>query len=353
MKSCRTFCLAPSRLASRVKRVIRQLDLDLSGLTVLTEAATRAYSVTPVLAACANASTVYALARDSSYGSADEAETDVMELAEKAGAKSRIHLVNTLPSAIIKEADIVTNSGHLRPIKMDLISQLKSTSVISLMYATWEYREGDIDIVACTDCQIPVIGSNECHPDVAVFDYLGMMAVKLMLDAGISIVNSKILLLCDNLFSSHILRTLQGIGASLELFTSCEQIPDDCEAEAVLVASSPSNKLHVESRKLSKLSRHGCSPVILQFWGDVDRAYLENLGFEFLPEKTPLQGHMGVIPSDVGPEPVVRLQAGGLKAAGIVARERLNGVSFRGAIDRAIQSGWADGAVNDVVSMRA
>ena len=30
---------------------------------------------------------------------------------------------------------------------------------------------------------------------------------------------------------------------------------------------------------------------------------------------------MGILPSDVGPEPIVRLQAGGLKAAEILSRD--------------------------------
>jgi hypothetical protein len=43
-------------------------ELDLSGLTILTEAATGAYCVTPVVAALANADQAYALTRPSGYG---------------------------------------------------------------------------------------------------------------------------------------------------------------------------------------------------------------------------------------------------------------------------------------------
>ena len=44
--------------------------LDLTQLVVYTEAASGTYLHTPILAACAGAERVYALARDSSYGSA-------------------------------------------------------------------------------------------------------------------------------------------------------------------------------------------------------------------------------------------------------------------------------------------
>jgi hypothetical protein len=57
-------------LLGLMRHAILQCDLDLSRVTVLTEAATGAYSVTPVLAALAGAQTVFAYARDSRHGSA-------------------------------------------------------------------------------------------------------------------------------------------------------------------------------------------------------------------------------------------------------------------------------------------
>jgi hypothetical protein len=38
------------------------------------------------------------------------------------------------------------------------------------------------------------------------------------------------------------------------------------------------------------------------------------------PPEAPPPGHMGVLPSAVGPEPIVRLQAGGLKVGEVLAR---------------------------------
>ena len=63
--------LDPRRLIRLMSMAIDRCGLDLSGLTVLTEAASGAYVVTPVLAAMAGAD-VYALAAGTAYASSEE-----------------------------------------------------------------------------------------------------------------------------------------------------------------------------------------------------------------------------------------------------------------------------------------
>jgi hypothetical protein len=57
------------------------------------------------------------------------------------------------------------------------------------------------------------------------------------------------------------------------------------------------------------------SAVTVQFWGDVDRDAATAHGMMVWPPQPPSAGHMAVLLSDIGPEPVVRLQTGGLRAA--------------------------------------
>jgi hypothetical protein len=52
---------------NKIEDAIDRLELDLSGKVVLTEAATGAYIVTPVIAALAGAE-VYAFTKDTRYG---------------------------------------------------------------------------------------------------------------------------------------------------------------------------------------------------------------------------------------------------------------------------------------------
>jgi hypothetical protein len=175
-----SFCLpgfAPGRLLEIMRAAVAKSGLDLSGMTILTEAATGAYCVTPIIAALANASRVHAVTRPSRYGTVAEVERCTYELASLAGVKDRIEIITRIEDDVLARADIVTNSGHLRPIDRSIISKLPRHCVIALMFEAWEFRASDIDLPACRERAIPIVGVNERHPSVDVFSYLGPLCV--------------------------------------------------------------------------------------------------------------------------------------------------------------------------------
>jgi len=131
--------LDPRRLVGLMNSAIERLGLQLGGYAVLTEAATGAYTVTPVLAALAGART-FALANTTRYASADEIQKATLDLARVAGIRDSIELVHEKDPDLLKRVDIVTNSGQVRPIDKATVSHLKSSSVVPLMYETWEFR---------------------------------------------------------------------------------------------------------------------------------------------------------------------------------------------------------------------
>src|SRR5271157_4836151 len=111
---------SPQHLIACMRDAVRRCELDLSGMTVLTEAASGAYSVTPVLAALAGAKRVFALARDSRFGTFDEVARGTIALARMANSSERIEIVSEKRRGIVAAADIITNSGHLRPIDREM-----------------------------------------------------------------------------------------------------------------------------------------------------------------------------------------------------------------------------------------
>lgn len=308
--------LDPRRLARLMRGAIVRCDLRLDGLTVLTEAATGAWAVTPVLAAMAGAARVLAVARDSRYGSAACARRETEALAAAAGVAGRIDVLAIKTAPVVRAADIVTNSGHLRPLDAETAGWMRPGAVIPLMYEAWERRAEDIDLEACRARGIPVAGTNERHPAVGVFSYLGMMAVKLLLDAGIAVYGSRILVLSDNAFGPYLTEALQAAGAAL-----AEQGGEGLDA--VLVAG--------QGADVASVAERSPGAVVVQFWGDIDRAALARLGVPCWPVEAPAPGHMGVLPSAVGPEPVIRLQAGGLKVGQMLVE---------GGVEAAVASGF-------------
>jgi hypothetical protein len=111
------------RLIKRLREIVDHVGLDLSGGTVLTEAATGAYVVTPVIAALAGAR-VTAFTRASRFGMVEEVRRQTTRLADALDLTDRIDVVDHLRHEVIASADIVTNSGHLRPLTAEVVNRM-------------------------------------------------------------------------------------------------------------------------------------------------------------------------------------------------------------------------------------
>jgi hypothetical protein len=311
--------LSRNRLARLIRDVVDQCRLDLSGAVVLTEAASGPYVVTPIIAALAGAEVV-ALTRTTRYGSSDTIAELTTALAASLGVGHRITVTTRRSGEDFARADVVTNSGHVRPIDRETVALLKPTAVVPLMFEAWEAEAGrhDLDLDALRERGIRVAGTNERHPAVDVFSYLGLMAVKLLLDAGIAAYRSRLAVLCDNPFGQYLIRGLVAVGAEVAISDSLPVLLEDAQPDAVLVALRPAGRPVVARDAAEALAARWPGCPVIQYWGDLDRDHLATLGLPLWPPVAPAAGHMGVLPSAVGPEPIVRLQAGGLKVAQVL-----------------------------------
>lgn len=314
--------LHPRRLARLMCDAIERCQLDLSGSVILTEAASGAYVVTPVLAAMAKAEYVYALTRSTPYGTVEQVTAQTLELAALVGVQDRIEVITQKSQDVVAQADIITNSGHLRPIDAEMIGWMKPTALVSLMYEAWELRPDDVDLPACRRRGILVAGTDERHPAVDVFSFLGVMAAKLLMDAGVAVYAGRVLLLCDNQFGPFIERGLQRAGANVDTLESLSAAAGARTYDAMLVALRPRPEPVLSAADAVTIANRWPGAVVAQFWGDIDRAALAAVDAPVWPPEASPPGHMGILPSDVGPEPVVRLQAGGFKAAEVLSHHR-------------------------------
>jgi hypothetical protein len=203
---------------------------------------------------------------------------------------------------------------------------MKPSAVVSLMYEAWEFRPGDVDLEACRYYGIKTAATDERHPDVDVFSFLGLMAVKLLLDAHVAVYRSSILLLCDNPFCSFIVRGLKRAGATVEVVERIVEAPRDSRYDAIVVALKPKPALVLSATDARMIARNWPGAVVAQFWGDIDRSALDAMHVAMWPEKAPRAGHMGILPSGTGPEAVIRLQAGGLKVGELLSRGTRGGM---------------------------
>jgi hypothetical protein len=281
--------------------------------------------VTPVIAALAGAAAVDAVTRTTRYGSAAAAVADTMGLAQLLGVAERITIhEGSATRALVEGADVITNSGHVRPIDAAAAGWMKPTAVVPLMFEAWEIDLGrnDVDLAALRAKGIRFAGTNERHPHVDVFSYLGSMAVKLITDAAVSVYGSRILVVCDNPFAEYLDRGLKASGATVVLRNGLQADDLDESIDTVLIALMPRDEPVVSEAEIEAIAARASGALLAQFWGDVPRAWCDAFGVACVPHTDPGVGHMGVLPSAVGPEPIVRLQTGGLKVAEILRRDR-------------------------------
>lgn len=313
----------PQRMIRLVRKAVSECELDLSGYTIMTEAATGAYVVTPIAAALAGAKEVIAVTRTTRYGHASDIERNTLALAAMAGVPpGTISVVQNKDARLLASADIVTNSGHVRPLDAEMIGCLKHSAVVPLMFEAWEIQAGrfDVDLAALHARGIATAGTNERHPNIDVFSHLGLMAIKSLLDAGIPPYKTRIAVLCDNPFSDYLRRGLESVGAIVSSGSDFEFLRHEPQPDVLLVAQLPCWKPVVSMDDALWLSRHAPNTLIMQFWGDLDRSMLDMLGLRYWPEIAPPSGHMAVLPSAVGPEPIIRLQVGGLKVGQVLLK---------------------------------
>ncbi|UPT66256.1 MAG: hypothetical protein M0D57_17515 [Sphingobacteriales bacterium JAD_PAG50586_3] len=336
---------------NKIAEAVERLKLDLKGKVVLTEAATGAYAVTPILAALAGAK-VYAFTKATRYGSVDEVKKQVYDLAANFKDKNlAIDIIEELTPDIIAQADIITNAGHLRPLTADKLKHAKKGAVLPLMFEAWEWREADLDLNYCKQNGIIVGATNERHPDIDVFSYLGDMALKQIFDAGLCPYKNNFVLVCNNDFGPFIAKVLSKVCSSLAVcdkeenriayreidvewagnFPELNITEKYKNAEAVIFTAYPFDQSWIGEGKgtevisVEKLKAVFNNPFILRYAGDIDEKYCEGK-IDFFPKHVS-SGHMGVLPSAIGFDPIIRLQAGGLK----VGEMLLNGESkFKG-----------------------
>lgn len=334
------------------KKIINNLQLDLSGLEVLTEVASGCYAWNPILAALAGAK-VHCLGRDSSHGLFKENKNRLQSLSEKLGLSHQIIQISDDPSHLeLSNINIVTNSGLLRPIDNNIISKLNTKAVISLMWETWEFRSTDIDIKSAQKHKIPVIGTNEDFIDM--HDYNGYYMLKLLFDMKIEVYHNHIVII-GHRPACHCVDLFKRMGVEYTWFSSRYEEDNSCfhyddiekllsfdHVDAILFADHES-RFQIVGRNC-KVSFHDLKTKYPQVrighvCGGIDLKELRETKLFFYPEEIKEVGFMSYQPNEIGPQPVLELFGAGLKVGEIAARQRSNDYSIEDAIEATVNYG--------------
>jgi len=321
------------RINRIMEAAISDFDLDLRDIGVLTEAASGYFASTPLLAALAGASSVVAVGRDSRFGSYKEIACQIENWARDLNVGGRIIFQEGRPSLGELKIDLITNLGFVRPIDRALLESLTASAVVSLMWEPWEFRAEDIDVASCEELGIPVLGTRETHPRLRTYDYLPFVAARLMLERGVEVFRSRIVIIGSDPFGSAIQQGLKEMSASeVELIRPREgsvaerYAKRDAPADAIIVAE------HRDAASViggangidpGQLVRDGT--VLVHICGHVDIAGIREAELPIHPDPPAPYGKMTVTTDYAGPTPVIDLHAAGLKVGEIGVRNRRKG----------------------------
>lgn len=328
-------------VARSLKERIDLAKLDLTGLTVLTEAATGAYAVAPVIAAMAGAREVVAYTKDSQFGKSEDVLNETNQLIHAIGKPLPVTIINKISPVEYSRFDIITNSGHLRPITREHIMFMKPTAVIPLMYESWELRKSDVDLMACRDRGIRTAGTNEHNRLLNVFEFLGPLVVKALHNGFIPMIGSRIVVISNNAFglpiARHLVRNLAEIFCvgPKECFYGIDdavlcgdlgeaEITQNIDVCVIATTPSISHEQTYNRHTLTEFISNVCPATCVHMWGDIEYEILQRLDVLMMPSEQPHEGHQGLVMSGIGPEPIIRLIVGGLKVGEVLYKNSVN-----------------------------
>lgn len=309
---------AGARVARLVDEAVSRFGLDLTGVAVLTETASGPFVVTPLLAARAGAS-VIAVTRDSRFGSADRVRAYTEDWAARLGVAEAIEVHVGSGCERAAEAELVTNLGFVRPIDAPFVRKLRPGAAVSLMCEPWEARSEDVDVGACRAGGVPVLGTDERDPRLQTFRFVGMLALKLLLELEVEVLLSRLVVISSEPFAGPIVDVLGAAGAEVRLVDVTQgtdpgapDVADACaRADAVVVAEHRVRRTLVGGETGIPLDLLEAGDVALVHIAGVVEDPEERLRKH--PAGPVAPGWMSVTTDALGPRPVVDLHAAGLR----------------------------------------
>lgn len=345
----------PTDRADRLlRRCVSDFRLDLSGLTVFTEAATGPYLHTPVLAALAGASKVFAVTRDSSYGAKEEVRRQTAEAARRFGVTDRVEVLFEKDRRSVGASDIVTNSGFVRPVTREVVSWMKPTAVVPLMWETWEFRDSDLDLTACRERGILVMGTDEGPPPHSMYAYGGFIAMKLLFEMGLEGHQTRTVLLGGGAgLGRSIDDHFRRLGMEVAWFADSEEGAEPyarlreffsergADYDALVLAEHADHCLLLGrggALSYEEIARANPAVRVGVISGNIDVEGLKRSGLYHFPDALRPFGFMSYQAGDLGPLPVLHLYAAGLKVGEAMARARLSGMGVEEAKRYALEN---------------
>lgn len=304
------------RAIRQIDNIIFKLELDLCGTSILTEAGTNHFIFTPLIAYRAGAKKIFVWLKDTGFGNAENIYKRFIEIATNLNLDiSKFEFgINKRPDDHIRQSDIITNLGSVRPINKEFIDKMKPNAVISYMCEAWEIRPQDVDIEYCKQKKNKIAGVWENHPDLLIFNGCGPLSLKVCFEAGLEIYQNKILIISSDKFGSVAEEAFQKCGASEVKTITPELISkQNLETFDIIFVADYSYAEEIIGRNLVDRINELKKISVIHLCGSVDFEFLESEGIHCFPKQNGYSFRMTRTLAYLGSKSVIDLHAAGLK----------------------------------------
>ena len=346
MKGSKEDIKCSSLYIKRTEKFIRErikfYNLNLTDLVVYTEVGSGNYAFTPIIALLANTKEVYAIGKDSHFGSFTDIQSYLNRIISMVNVNhGRIKVISGKRPEHLKKADIVTNSGFVRPIDRKTLANMKPTAVIPLMWETWEFRKEEINLEYARKKGILVLGTNESALGKNILNYRGFLVAKLFFDCGMGLHEDKVLLIGSGRLGAHIAHFFRVTGVNFQWLTFDSDVDNKLrkyliEAKDVngilpnidaIVIAEHFHKIELIGRKgiikVEQLTKQNPLIQIIHICGNVNLDDINEFKLIVYPKIVKPFGFMTVTGDYIGPKVTLELNITGLKVGEIMARNRL------------------------------
>jgi hypothetical protein len=329
-----------------IDKIISAYELDLKGMHVLTEVGTNAYLFTSLIAACAGAQ-VKALSLQN-----DRLKEEIKEDLAKACTyfEVQVDLIAEKCDVDYQWADIITNTGSLRPFDRTTLKSLRATAVIPLMWETWEWRPEELDLQACQDSGILCLGTNESSKPLEFGGYLAATVLKLIFELELEVYKTNILLIGSGL-GAVIFDSLKSFSMNVKWVANDSRA--DCtldhlidfwkshgsEIDAIIMAEHCTDELILGDGGLvtaSDLYEQQPAIRIGVISGNVETTSIIDKNIRVFPKNIKSTGYMSYQPANLGLRAVLELFGAGLRVGEKMAKSRQAGFSPEAAAKKVL-----------------
>jgi len=356
----RSVDVAKERKRKIVQDAIDKFEVNLHGLSVFTEAATGNYLYTPIMVALSGAEHVFAVTSDSGYGKKEEVKEQTLKEAKELGVDGKVVVLFKKDRKYLSKSDVITNSGFVRPITREMVSHMKPTAVIPLMRFANEVRPEELDLLACREKGIIVLGTNENHPELNLLASSGFKICKVLFEKGFSVYKDRLLLIGSGDICNYPAEFFMNNKVSVDRVTFDDNVPAKqktfVRSRKEVLSNLGSYDAIVVNELLHNvdiMSDEGFIPVkllkklnpfvqIIHLAGNVNEKNILREGIDLYPENIRPFGYMSVSSDYLGARCTMELIAASLKVAEVASRCRLSGMSVTETIKYALQNSPAD-----------